>query len=214
LRSGARTCVAGARVVLAMLATDSITRKFVRAASEGATGDTAVGDATVTDYAGFWWRSAAAMIDFVILLLGLGVAASFLAMANHQPVNFLRLGAGSDPNAVRDLYGPTGLVGLLAFFVLMSWAYFAFSECSSAQATVGKRLMGLYVTDASGERVSLLRASSRFAAGRLMLHVPLVGVIYFLGDCVCAEFTKKKQAVHDMISGCLVLRRQRPEISK
>ncbi len=35
------------------------------------------------------------MIDFVILLLGLGVAASFLAGGDDQPVNFLKLGAGS-----------------------------------------------------------------------------------------------------------------------
>ena len=164
-------------------------------------------------YAGFWLRFVAALIDGILLMLALGVAASFLAVASHQPLSFLRLGPGSDPNAVRNLYGSTGLMGLLAFFVLISWAYFAFSESSSAQATVGKRLIGLYVADAQGDRVNLLRSSSRFASGRLMAHVPAVGMIYFLVDCVCAGFTPKKQAAHDIVSGCLVLRRDRPEIS-
>lgn len=167
------------------------------------------GAGTITDaaFAGFWLRFCAALIDVIILALALGVAASALALAHLQPIAFTQLGAGDDPGAVMKIYGREGIVQLLAFFVVASWLYFAFSESSSVQATPGKRLVGLYVADSDGNRPSFLRATSRFSVGRLIAHVPGVGLLYFLVDCICAGVTPKKQAVHDMISGCLVLRR-------
>jgi uncharacterized RDD family membrane protein YckC len=161
------------------------------------------------EFAGFWLRFAAALIDWIILALALGVVASFLAITHLQPVAFTKLGGGADHDAVMKIYGQAGLVQLLVFFVLASWLYFAFSESSSAQGTPGKRLIGLYVADADGNRPSFLRASGRFSAGRLIAHIPGIGAIYFLVDCICAGVTPRKQAVHDMITGCLVLKRAR-----
>jgi uncharacterized RDD family membrane protein YckC len=158
-------------------------------------------------FAGFWLRFGAALIDAVILALALGVVASALAVAHLQPLAFTQLGAGDDPGAVMKIYGRDGIVQLLVFFVVASWLYFAFSESSSVQASPGKRLIGLYVVDSDGNRPSFLRATSRFSVGRLIAHIPGVGLLYFLIDCICAGVTPKKQAVHDMISGCLVLRR-------
>jgi uncharacterized RDD family membrane protein YckC len=34
-----------------------------------------------------------------------------------------------------------------------------------------------------------------------------LGGTYFLVDCICVGFTEKKQAIHDMIASCLVLRK-------
>ena len=167
----------------------------------------AVASTAAAEFAGFWLRFLAAFIDVIILALALGVVASFLAVLRLQPLEFLKLGPGSDPGAVSKLYGHRGLVLMLVFFVAASWLYFAFSESSAAQATPGKRLAGLYVADSEGNRPSFLRASGRFSTGRLIAHVPGIGLLYFLVDCICAGFTPRKQAVHDMISGCLVLRR-------
>jgi uncharacterized RDD family membrane protein YckC len=162
-----------------------------------------------SEFAGFWLRFAAALIDGIILSLALGVVASLLAIAHLQPVAFTKLGGGADHDAVMKIYGQAGLVQLLVFFVVSSWLYFAFSESSSAQGTPGKLLIGLYVADSEGNRPSFLRASGRFSTGRLLAHIPGIGAIYFLVDCICAGVTPRKQAVHDMITGCLVLKRAR-----
>ncbi len=92
------------------------------------------------------------------------------------------------------------------FFALESWLYFASSESSAWRATLGKRLLGLYVADLEGKPVDFWQASMRFCAGRLMLHVPVVGGYYFLLDCLFIGLTSGKRALHDVLSRCLVLR--------
>jgi uncharacterized RDD family membrane protein YckC len=103
-------------------------------------------------------------------------------------------------------FGPRFLYISLAFFIVLSWAYFAGLESSSWRATLGKRVLGLYVADSQGRSVSFLQASSRFLGGRFLAHVPPFGLYYFLIDCLCAGFTPRKQAIHDMFARCLVLR--------
>jgi uncharacterized RDD family membrane protein YckC len=81
--------------------------------------------------------------------------------------------------------------------VIVPWLYTALQECSTPQATFGKRLLFVQVTDLNGRRISFCRASGRFFA-RL---IPTL----WLGYCL-ALLTRRKQALHDMVSGCLVLR--------
>ena len=50
------------------------------------------------------------------------------------------------------------------------------------------------------------RASLRFCGGRLLAHVPVLGGYYFVLDCLCVGLSPSKRAIHDMLSGCLVLR--------
>jgi len=54
--------------------------------------------------------------------------------------------------------------------------------------------------------LSFGKASGRFFAGRGLGMVPYLGGLYYLVDCIMAGFTEKKQALHDMIAGCLVQR--------
>jgi uncharacterized RDD family membrane protein YckC len=61
--------------------------------------------------------------------------------------------------------------------------------------------LGLIVTDLQGQPVSFARASGRFFAKIITGMIPL-GIGYIM-----AGFTEKKQALHDMIAGCLVLRK-------
>src|SRR6267378_435483 len=82
--------------------------------------------------------------------------------------------------------------------IALSWLYFALFHSSSRQATPGKSAFGIKVTDTAGERISFLRATGRFFA----LYVS--ALILFIGFLLAA-FTARKQALHDMIAGTLVV---------
>ena len=88
---------------------------------------------------------------------------------------------------------------LLLLIQLVNWLYFAAFESSPWQATPGKKVFGLRVTDLEGKRVSFIRASGRYF-GKIVSWL-LLGLGFVL-----AGFTEKKQALHDMLAGCLVLR--------
>jgi uncharacterized RDD family membrane protein YckC len=86
--------------------------------------------------------------------------------------------------------------------IVVSWLYFAKMESSEKQATIGKKAMGIYVTDVNGQRLTFGRATGRFFAKIISSMVPL-----YIGF-IMAGFTQKKQALHDMIAGTLVWHRQ------
>ncbi len=155
--------------------------------------------------AGFWIRCAAAVIDLILLGIPLAVFVSFLSVAMGISTAFLELRPGEPPREILMRFGPTFLFISLCFFVVMGWIYFASFESSRRRATLGKQLFGLYVADTRGNPVGFWRASGRFACGRLLLHLPAVGSYYFVVDCVCVGVTPSKRAIHDILSGCLVL---------
>jgi uncharacterized RDD family membrane protein YckC len=156
--------------------------------------------------AGFWLRFAAAVIDLVVLAVPFAVFVSFLSVGMRMSIDFLDLRPGMPPSEVLMRFGPRFLYISVAFFVVLSWAYFAGLESSSWRATLGKRVMGLYVADTQGCRVTFVRASGRFLGGRFLAHAPPFGLYYFLFDCLCAGFTPRRQALHDTFARCLVLR--------
>jgi uncharacterized RDD family membrane protein YckC len=95
-----------------------------------------------------------------------------------------------------------GFVFLLATASLvLTWLYHALMESSEWQATLGKKALGLVVTDLAGQRVSFGRSTGRHFGKIITNMVPL------LIGYIMAGFTAKKQALHDMLAGCLVLRR-------
>jgi uncharacterized RDD family membrane protein YckC len=148
----------------------------------------------------------AATIDLLVLAVPLAVFISFLSVAMGISTAFLNLRPGEPPSEILKAFGNVFVYFSLAFFVLMSWLYFAILESSRWRATLGKRALGLYVSDLFGNRVTFARATARFFCGRLLAHIPFVGIYYFLIDCLCMLFTSSKQAVHDMLAGCIVLR--------
>jgi uncharacterized RDD family membrane protein YckC/ribosomal protein L40E len=142
-------------------------------------------------YAGFWLRAAAYLIDTILVSVVFGLVASF------YPSKFLKF---PDANAI-SLASLPQLTRLgIGFTFLGVWLYYAFFEASVWQATPGKRVLKLYVTDLNGRPLTLARATLRHFAKMISGLTILVG--YFL-----AGFTQKKQALHDIIAGCLVLRR-------
>ena len=84
--------------------------------------------------------------------------------------------------------------------IVGQWLYFSLMESSSWQATLGKKALGLYVTDLEGNRITFARATGRYFAKLISSLTLLIGYIM-------AGFTEKKQALHDMIAGCLVMRK-------
>jgi uncharacterized RDD family membrane protein YckC len=80
------------------------------------------------------------------------------------------------------------------------WLYFALLESSSWQGTLGKKALGLIVTDMMGRRISFARATGRHFAKIISGMILLIGYLM-------AGFTERKQALHDMIAGCLVFRK-------
>ena len=83
---------------------------------------------------------------------------------------------------------------------LVSWLYFAFMESSDRQATFGKMALGIVVTDLEGKKIGFGRATGRYFARLLSFLILLIGVIM-------VAFTAKKQGLHDMIAGTLVVKK-------
>jgi uncharacterized RDD family membrane protein YckC len=131
-------------------------------------------------YAGFWLRLAAYIIDGALLsAVQFVLATGVFLMAPH------------DLRAVANL---------LPVSAAMSWAYFALFESSPMRSTVGKYALGLYVSDTHGDPITFRRASARYWLKLLSTLSLMVG--WFL-----AAFTPRKQALHDLLAGTLVLRK-------
>jgi uncharacterized RDD family membrane protein YckC len=82
--------------------------------------------------------------------------------------------------------------------LLLTWAYYSGMESSPLQATIGKLVVGIYVTDLQGQRISFGRATGRWFGKIISGAILLIGYLM-------AGFTEKKQALHDMMARCLVL---------
>jgi uncharacterized RDD family membrane protein YckC len=165
-------------------------------------------------HAGFWIRSVAGILDLIVLVVPFAVFVSFFAAGMGISNPFFNHRAGTPLNEALTRSGPSFLFICLGFFAAESWLYFALSESSAWHATLGKRLLGLYVADAAGEPVDFWRATLRFCSGRLLAHVPVLGGYYFAIDCLCVGLPPGKRAFHDRLSGCQVLREGAPRSVK
>jgi len=157
-------------------------------------------------HAGFWIRCIAAIIDLILLIVPFAVFISFFAAAWGISNPFFNHRAGTPLNDTLTQSGPTFLFICLCFFAVESGLYYALSESSAWHATLGKRFLGIYVADRAGKPIDFWQASLRFCGGRLLALVPALGGYYFVIDCLCVGLTPSKRAIHDMLSGCLVLR--------
>ncbi len=142
-------------------------------------------------YAGFWLRLAAYVLDSLLLGLTAGVAVFMPLMGR---------GAISADNPWEVYTGTTPQFFALRLLILMiQWVYFALLESSPWQASLGKRMLGLKVTDLEGRRISFGRASARYFCTLLSGFILMIGFIMI-------AFTQKKQALHDILTGCLVIK--------
>jgi uncharacterized RDD family membrane protein YckC len=132
-------------------------------------------------YAGFWIRLAAYILDAIIL----GIPLAILNVALNPKPN--------DPSSNHP-----GLVFVLTLVIEL--AYFAGFWSSGLHATLGQKIFGLRVVNASDfGRISFARAAGRFFA------MILSGLIFCIGFLMVA-FTERKQGLHDMIAGTYVIK--------
>ncbi len=150
----------------------------------------------VTQYAGFWLRVVASFVDSLVMIpLGMVAVAIF---GGAIFANLDRLQGDPDPAVIASFIGAYALVGII--FFVGTWLYHAYMESSRHQATLGKLALGLCVTDLNGNRISFGRASGRHFSKLI------TGMTFGVGYAM-AGFTERRQCLHDMIAGCLVVKK-------
>lgn len=149
-------------------------------------------------YAGFWRRFGAYIVDSIVVTVGLGIVLFVLDLIG------IPIFASADYAATTGDYAASASAdfdlspfgGILVF--LVSVLYFPVLESSSLQATLGKLALGIKVTDLQGNRIGFLRS-----LGRNLGKIVSVFILYI--GFIMAGFTARKQALHDMMAGCLVI---------
>ena len=136
------------------------------------------------EYAGFWKRLLAFVVDLGVTTL------IFFALAVILPILLgPRLGIPS---------GGVILASGVATWLVVTWLYWAIMESSYRQSTVGKDLVGIAVTDGKGNRISFGKATLRYF-GKIASVPPALAGFLMIG------LTARKQGLHDLISGSLVV---------
>ena len=145
---------------------------------------------TLENYAGFWLRFAAYIIDAIAVYV---VVFIFMLIFG---LDFFSMDTETGEFSGTSFYAPLVLlyIGVILYFPLM--------ESSKWQATLGKRAVGIIVTDLDGRKISLGRAFGRFFAKIASAIILYIGFIM-------AGFTERKQGLHDIIAGTLVIKGSR-----
>jgi uncharacterized RDD family membrane protein YckC len=130
---------------------------------------------TNENYGGFWIRLLAYIVDGLIVGIGFFLIVMLLTLMGLE------------------------LISPELIYLALGILYWALMQSSARQATYGKSLVGLKVTGAAGERITVGRALAREAAKILSTLTLLIGFII-------AGFTKRKQALHDFIASTYVVR--------
>lgn len=136
------------------------------------------------EYAGFWIRLVAVIIDSIIL----GIVNTVLSFALVGS----SVGLGSSGEGFGAMLG---VYYVISFCINVG--YFALMESSAKQATLGKLAVGIKVGDETGQRISGLNAVGRYLSKIISAIILLIGYIM-------AAFDPKKQALHDKIAGTVV----------
>ena len=126
-------------------------------------------------YAGFWIRVGAAVIDTIILWL-----------ANFA-VSMVLLGGGGSAMAAG------ASIPLVIIMSLAGIAYYVIMDSSSRQGTVGKMAVGIKIGKENGQRISAVNALGRYFAKIISAAILLIGFIM-------VGFDSKKQGLHDKLA--------------
>ncbi|URJ62375.1 RDD family protein [Paenibacillus polymyxa] len=151
---------------------------------------TATSDCTKRIYGGFWIRTAAFLIDLIIMTLLVILVGSMLSITP-------------------DLLGieETGFIlefliwMPLIFWLVLPWLYCGLWESSKVQATPGKLAFSLVVVDKEGKRLGFLHASGRYWIKAITFT--FIHIIY-----IVVAFTPKKQGVHDLCTNTFVVHKK------
>jgi uncharacterized RDD family membrane protein YckC len=138
------------------------------------------------EYAGFMARFAAAVVDgLIVFAIVIGLMTVFVCWIGPDT-------AQANGLILRAFYD--------VVFIIISWIYCAMLESGPKQSTIGKRLLGMKVTDLDGKQISFARASARHFGKILSQLILFMGYVMML-------FSPNGQCLHDSLSGCLVMRK-------
>ena len=162
-----------------------------------------VEEPTTGNYAGLGRRFFAFVIDAIMLLILMTVAATFFGLVQgvkyfyyltvqRAPISALTE-AGTSEAALTPIIAALGVL-----FIILPWLYFAGFECSRGRGTPGKTLLRIVVTDTDGARISFARATLRHFFKFISALILFIGFIMI-------GLTKKRQGLHDRVAGCLVI---------
>lgn len=117
----------------------------------------------------------------------------------------LRLGAYildtiilSIPSIAINIANRGATITNLCINLVIGWLYYTLQESGATQATIGKKAVGIKVTDMNGERISFGTANGRYFGKILSSLILLIGYFMMLGD-------DKRQTLHDRLAGTLVV---------
>ena len=145
---------------------------------------------TICKYAGFRRRALAFILDALVLWI---------------PEFLLERAAAREVLLIVSPFAPwlqMQVVDLLVtaiVSILIWWLYTALFHSSSWQATPGKRMVGIKVTDLVCRRISLGRATARY-------FLSWISMLPLGAGFLMISFTRRKQALHDVLAGTLVVR--------
>lgn len=149
-------------------------------------------------YAGFWLRFVASLIDGIVLyIVQMIITVPLMGIMGFTALNAESMNEAQQMGAVGAIIGIVLMTFL--FSSIVQWLYYALMETYYG-ATLGKMALGLKVTDLEGNKISFLKATGRYFGKILSGMILLIGYIM-------AAFTEKKQALHDLMAGCLVVKK-------
>lgn len=167
-------------------------------------------DGRMLVYAGFWIRTAAALLDSFLL----GLSSILFGIFTLPHVHFEQW--QGDTPSYQVAYTNTDLNSSFAFpmpqidvpdhgsyLAIYMMLYFILMEASPLQGTLGKLALGLRVSTLHGNRISFLQSLIRTVI-KTFVSFPLL----YIGVLMVA-FTPRKQGLHDLVARTLVLRRER-----
>jgi uncharacterized RDD family membrane protein YckC len=127
-----------------------------------------------------WKRWGAFLIDIVIVCVLNSILLAIASIYYHIKLN---------------VANPNHMLMSITTLLFISWGYFAIAESSQRQATLGKRVLGIIVTDSEGKQISLINATKRF-------WVKVISSLLFYA------LVMKNRALHDEFAGSLVINKE------
>ncbi len=152
-------------------------------------------------YAGFWRRFAAALIDALILGLIMGAVTAAIQFILVATGVLDPEAAQADTDSVEYARYVVVVYGLAGVTLLARLIYFVLMESSSRQASLGKMVLGIVVTDSAGRRISSGRALGRNLTKLFFEVTFIIGLV----NAIVIAATDKKQGLHDLIASTLVV---------
>jgi uncharacterized RDD family membrane protein YckC len=159
-----------------------------------------VASAAVFDYASFWQRFGAWVIDLIILMIPSMIAAYMLGGVQAYTHFMTQIEGNTDLTAALRDYAQATESSSVASIVI-TFIYYTLFEASKWQATPGKLALRLRVTDLNGHRVSIARAGARNVVRLMSLVFGLIPLICYLA----VAWTQRKQGLHDLMASTFVL---------